>query len=125
MKLNKVKMQEMRKLIQSKLNELAMDDIELTLGNCSFGQHTATFKLEVQVKGQDTREMADLKSIARYRKIDLEKVYHEGKYSFKLVGWNSRARKNPFIIKDIKTDKEYTINSDTCDKWFSKSEKAV
>tara|TARA_R100001440_G_scaffold72950_1_gene97137 strand:+ start:910 stop:1299 length:390 start_codon:yes stop_codon:yes gene_type:complete len=127
MSLNKIKLNEIRKEIEQKFFELdcAGIGVELKLGNCSYSDTHATFKLEVQVKGGDTKEMSDLKQISSYRNLDLDKVYIEGRHHFKLVGWKSRARKKPFIVKDIKTDSQYVISEDVCDKWFKKLKEKV
>ena len=127
MSLNKIKLKEIREKIEQKFFELdcAGLDVELKLGNCSYNDTYATFKLEVQVKGGDTKEMSDLKQISKYRNLDLDKVYIDGRHHFKLVGWKSRARKNPFIVKDIKTDSQYVIGEDVCDKRFKRPKEIV
>ena len=56
MSLNKNLLQEYRNKIQAKLDELDLD-VELNIGNCSYGESHATFKLELQVKGGDSTNM--------------------------------------------------------------------
>ena len=119
MSLDKVKLKELRKVINSKLQELD-EGVTLELGNCSFRDSHATFKIEVQVKGGDSKLMSDLKQIAGYMNLDLDKIYIDGAHHFKLAGWKSRARSKPFIVQCQKSLQEFVIDESTCDKWFQK-----
>ena len=129
MSLDKVKLKELRKVIDSKLQELN-EGVTLELGNCSFRDSHATFKLEVQVKGGDSKLMSDLKQIASLSNLDLDKVHLErklnwgifenGNYHFKLAGYKSRARTKPFIVQCQNSLQEFVIDENTCDKWFQK-----
>ena len=119
MSLNKNLLQEYPNKIQAKLDELDLD-VELTLGNCSYGESHATFKLELQVKGGDSKELSDLKQINRVRNYDLDKIHIDGVHHFKLVGWKSRARSKPFIVECQKSKSKYVIDEKTCDRWFKK-----
>ena len=69
------------------------------IGNCGYGESHATFKLELQVKGGDSKIMSDLKQINRVRNYDLDKIHIDGVHHFKLVGWKSRARSKPFVVQ--------------------------
>ena len=119
MSLDKVKLKELRKVINSKLQELN-EGVTLELGNCSFRDSHATFKLEVQVKGGDSKRMSDLTQIAGHMNLDLDKIYINGAQHFNLAGWKSRARSKPFIVQCQNSLQEFVIDNDTCDKWFQK-----
>ena len=119
MSLNKNLLQEYRNKIQAKLDELDLD-VELNIGNCSYGESHATFKLELQVKGGDSKIMSDLKQINRVRNYDLDKIHIDGVHHFKLVGWKSRARSKPFVVQCQKSKSQYVIDEKTCDRWFKK-----
>ena len=119
MELNKITLKEIRVKIQSKLDELDLG-LKLDLGNCSFSTDNATFKLNVLVEGGKTRAEQDLEMIASIRGLDLTKIWNEGTHKFKLHGFKNRARKNPFVIIDTLTQKQYVINDRVAERQFSK-----
>ena len=90
--------------------------ISLQAGNASFLATNATFKLVCQV-GED-KSINDLKSekaakaLALYqplyfRQLPLDKHYKMGNDVFEIVGYNTRGRTSPMLIKSIKSGKEY------------------
>ena len=117
MSLNKNLLQEYRNKIQAKLDELDLD-VELNIGNCSYGESHATFKLELQVKGGDSKIMSDLKQINRVRNYDLDKIHIDGVHHFKLVGWKSRAR-SVFVVQCQKSNHNMSLMK-RLDRWFKK-----
>ena len=124
MELNKTILKEIRVQIQSKLDELDLG-LKLDLGNCSFSTDNATFKLNVLVEGGKTRVEQDLEMVASMRGLDLEKTWNEGSHVFKLHGYKSRARKNPFVIVDTLTQKQYVISDKVAERHFSKEKSNV
>jgi len=124
MELNKVTLKEIRVKIQSKLDELDLG-LKLDLGNCSFSTDNATFKLNVLVDGGKTRVEQDLEMVANIRGLDLDKTWNEGAHVFKLHGYKSRARKNPFVIVDTLTQKQYVISDKVAERHFSKEKSNV
>ena len=75
-------------------------------GRGSYSEHNFTLKLEINIKGQDSKEMTALKEHLEYlnetltKKIDINKSYTDGSQTFKLTGYKTRARKRPYIITD-------------------------
>ena len=124
MELNKTTLKEIRVKIQSKLNELDLG-LKLELGNCSYDTDNATFKLNVQVEGGKSKIEQDLEMIASIRGLDLTKIWNEGTHKFKLHGFKNRARKNPFVIIDTLTQKQYVINDRVAEMQFSKEKSNV
>ena len=124
MELNKTTLKEIRVKIQSKLNELDLG-LKLELGNCSYDTDNATFKLNVQVEGGKSKIEQDLEMIASIRGLDLTKIWNEGTHKFRLHGFKNRARKNPFIIIDTLTQKQYVINDRVAEMQFSKEKSNV
>ena len=124
MELNKTILKEIRVQIQSKLDELDLG-LKLDLGNCSFSTDNATFKLNVLVEGGKTRVEQDLEMVASMRGLDLTKIWNEGSHVFKLHGYKSRARKNPFVIVDTLTQKQYVISDKVAERHFSKEKSNV
>ena len=124
MEINRTTLKEIRNHIQSKLDELDLG-LKLELGNCSYSTDYATFKLNIQVEGGKSKEEQELEQVAMMRGLDLTKIWNEGSKQFKLHGYKTRARKNPFIVIDIKTQTEYVINDKVAAKYFSKEKTNV
>jgi hypothetical protein len=124
MELNKTTLKEIRVQIQAKLNELDLG-LKLDLGNCTFSTDNATFKLNVLVEGGKSKVEQDLEMIASIRGLDLTKIWNEGTHKFRLHGFKNRARKNPFVIIDTLTQKQYVINDRVAERQFSKEKSNV
>ena len=63
--------------------------------------------------------------VANIRGLDLDKTWNEGAHVFKLHGYKSRARKNPFVIVDTLTQKQYVISDKVAERHFSKEKSNV
>ena len=65
-------------------------------GRGSYSEHNFTLKLEINIKGQDSKEMTALKEHLEYlnetltKKIDINKSYTDGDQTFKLTGYKTR-----------------------------------
>ena len=109
------------KALRNKLNaifaEHGIDGYELEVGNASYNNVEVTFKLLVREQGAKSREQRDLETMARLSDLDANKI-GDGKYT--LIGYKSRARKNPWIVKDMRSGGEYVINDMTAKRWFGK-----
>lgn len=81
--------------------------IVIRAGNCSFTPESATFKLELATIGTNgnvvTKEATAFKINAGFYGLTpdhLGKKFVSGGSEFTLVGYNSRAHKMPFVVKD-------------------------
>ena len=63
-------------------------------------------------------ELKDRESIDWMLSLDGERIVQEGSRSYKLHGYRNRARKNPFIIIDTKTQSEYVISENEAERLF-------
>ena len=92
------------------------------LGSCSYDRDgsNATFRLNVRVKGAKTREEKQLNSFADLDDIDINKTWKEGTREFKLCGYNTKAPKFPYLMKDINSSgsQTYKIATSTAKRWF-------
>ena len=119
MQLNKATLKQVRNKVQSQLDELDLA-VKFELGHCTYdtdGQY-ATFKLNVLVEGGKSKEQKDLEWYAKMNGLDLDKAWKEGTHIFKLHGYKTRARKNPYIIRDTLTNKEYVISEQVAERHF-------
>ena len=115
MKLNKENINVFRNQIQDKLNELDIG-LKLNLGNCTFTDENATFKLDIVIEGGKSKEQQDLVAIADIYKLDTT-ITVKG---FKLVGYKSRSSKKPFIVSKVGTDDRFIISTRQAEDFFKK-----
>ena len=119
---------QLAKIIRTKLDELMKNGIEVggetmnvTVGNCTFNSDDCTFKITIAKEGSMSKEERDLARVAGIYEVEPFKVntLADGT-SYKLVGFNTRARKKPFIIEKIGTDAKYVIDEYLARKYFGK-----
>jgi len=87
-----------------------LNDYTFELGNCSYDGGEATFQLKVLIKGSKSRQERDLEDLAKLSGLDTEKVASLQGMMVYLVGYNSKARKRPWIIQDLTTAKQYVLD---------------
>lgn len=110
---NKTNLPDLRRDINRALEELGRKHgISLSAGNARFTTSTVTFKLECAVNGQSgeirTKEMVDLAT--HYPKLVNAEITMPDGIRAKVVGYRTRARKNPFIVA-TEAGKEYVVPS--------------
>ena len=95
----------------------------ITIGNCSYNDTDATFKVTLAPEGVPSKEERDLEYFADMYKVDPNKIgeMRDGQYS--MVGFNSKARKNIFIIQKLSTGSKYVIDEYVARKYFGMEEK--
>ena len=107
---------DMNEAIRSKLEEYGLEGEFL---NASFDDELVTFKVDIKIAGaMDKREKQLSSSLNRYVKYlaeDLEvdereilnREYYGSGDQYKLVGYNSNAKRYPLIMENIKDGKRY------------------
>lgn len=84
--------------------------IEVTLGNCSFEEGEATFKLNVVAEGVMTREE---KAVGQHTDFEYGKLITDFKgVTYKLIGYKTRSPKKPIVLQDILTGETYKASVD-------------
>ena len=86
------------------------------VGNCSYNDSKATFKLEVTIKGAKSEERVELEKNADYFGIDLNKDHPE----WILVGYNRKARGYPILMEKKSNGKTYKFTLESAKKLFGK-----
>ena len=122
---NKQTLRTLREQIENALKDrVVLVELIFELGSCSYDRDgsNATFKLNVRVKGAKTREEKQLNSFADLDDIDINKTWTEGTRKFKLCGYNTKAPKFPYLMKDINSSgtQTYKIATSTAKRWFPK-----
>ncbi len=107
----------------NKVLELFDSSYNVTIGNCSYNETDATFKVTLAPEGAPSKEERDLEYFASINDVDTNKIgiMADGKYT--LVGYNSKARKRPFIIQKLSTGSRYVIDEYLARKYFGIDEK--
>jgi len=125
---NKQTLTKLRGVIEKALINMSVssryeDMYVFELGSCTYDRDgsNATFKLNVRVKGAKTREEKQLNSFADLDDIDINKTWKEGTREFKLCGYNTKAPKFPYLMKDINSSgtQTYKIGTSTAKRWFA------
>ena len=119
--LNRKIVKDLRETLQSHLLK-NMDDFEITVGNASFSDTEVTYKLNLRLKGAETKESMDLNRFAYLYDVVPQKVANVHGIDYKLVGYRVRARKQPFIVLNLTNNKEYLFTEDLGRKHFGKGE---
>ena len=115
---NRKIVKEMRSVLENKLTDL--DNFEVEVGSANFSDTEVTFKVNLRIKGAKSQSEKELEDWAGIYKLDLNKVARLDGKEFKLSGYRRRARKKPFLIKDLQNGGEYIISDDIAKKYFAK-----
>ena len=112
------------KALRNKLNEVfeqhGIDGYSIHVGNASYDDAQVTFKVEVREDGASSKEERDLETFANIIGLDTTKITNQQGKTFTLVGYKTRARKNPWIVQDMSSGTKYVINDMTAKRWFAK-----
>ena len=131
MKITKMNLQstkEIRVVLNSILKDneiLKQNNIDVNVGQCTYNDDIATYKVEVNIIGGKSKKEV----LLQRQKDDLEDILNnsdeiqleskDGKY--KLIGYKSQNKKYPYIIEDIpKNDKSYKISHQQMRNLFAK-----
>ena len=94
----------------------SMSKYNFNVGNCSYNDSKATFKLEVTIKGAKSEERVALERNADYCGLDLNKDHPE----WILVGYNRKARGYPILMEKKSNGKTYKFTLESAKKLFGK-----
>ena len=94
----------------------SMSKYNFNVGNCSYNDSKATFKLEVTIKGAKSEERVALEKNADYFGLDLDKDHPE----WILVGYNRKARGYPVLMEKKSNGKTYKFTLESAKQMFKK-----
>jgi len=94
----------------------SMSKYNFDVGNCSYNDSKATFKLEVTIKGAKSEERVALEKSADYFGLDLDKDHPE----WMLVGYNRKARGYPILMEKKSNGKTYKFKLESAKQMFKK-----
>ena len=115
MLLNRQIVKELRVKLQ---DIIKMDEFEITVGNASFDDSEVTFKVNLRLKGAETREQRDLKTYAEMDKIDTAKIGEMRGEKYSLIGYKRTAKTRPYIVQNLHNNKEYIFTTAQAQQYF-------
>jgi len=115
MKLNRQIVKDLRVKLQ---DIIKMDEFEITVGNASFDDSEVTFKVNLRLKGAETREQKDLRRYAEMDKIDVSKIGEMRGEKYSLIGYRRTAKTRPYIVQNLHNDKEYIFTTAQAQQYF-------
>ena len=121
MLLNRKLVNNLRAVLDDALNDNeSFEQFIVEGGSANFSDTEVTFKVNLRIKGAKSQSEKELEDWAGIYKLDLNKVARLDGKEFKLSGYRRRARKKPFLIKDLQNGAEYIISDDIAKKYFGK-----
>ena len=115
MKLNRQIVKDLRVKLQ---DIIKMDELEITVGNASFDDTEVTFKVNLRLKGAETREQKDLRRYAEMDKVDTSKIAEVRGEKYSLIGYRRTAKTRPYIVQNLHNDKEYIFTTALAQQYF-------
>ena len=111
-------LRELRNQLNAVLNSNGIDGYTFELGNCRYDGGEATFKLKVLIDGAETSEEKHLRQMAKLSDLDTDKVASLQGMMVYLVGYNTKARKRPWIVAQSPKGQRYVIDDYTAKRLF-------
>ena len=123
MLLNRQIVKELREILQNHLSNnisttTTMNEFEIKVGNASFDDSEVTFKVNLRLKGAETREQKDLRRYAEMDKIDTSKIAEVRGEKYSLIGYRRTAKTRPYIVQNLHNDKEYIFTTAIAQQYF-------
>ena len=118
--MNRDKVKVLRDELQGLLDGNVGHHLTVEVGNASFDEDSVTFKVTVREEGALTKPEKDLAAYAGMYGLDTTKIATHLGHKYSLVGFKTRARKNPFIIQRLDCGTQYVVNEKLVTKLFGK-----
>ena len=106
-------------------SSLDLAQASFTVANCTYNGGEATYKVNVLLDGAETKEQKDLTQMAKLMGLDTSKIKDTQGMSLSLIGYKSKAPKMPWIVQDLKTNKEYKLTDTQAESLFKKVEEVT
>jgi len=118
MKFDKPTARKIREAMQEALDKADVNGVTIKVGNCSFTDGEATYKIQVLLDGAKSKDEEALEQMASLMGFDTSKIASLQGMKVSLVSYNSRARKRPWVVQDLTTTQKYIIDDDTAKRLF-------
>ena len=105
MKLNRQIVKDFRAILDDILNDNeSLEQFIVKVGNASFDDTEVTFKVNLRLKGAETREQKDLRRFADMDKVDTSKIAEVRGEKYSLIGYRRTAKTRPYIVQNLHND---------------------
>ena len=121
----KPQLKTIRQAMQSALEQVDLEGVNFTVANCTYNGGEATYKVDVLLDGAETKKQKDLTQMAQLFGLDTSKIKDTQGMSMSLVGYKSKASKMPWLVQDLKTNKEYKLTDAQVERLFKKVEEVT
>jgi uncharacterized protein with HEPN domain len=119
MKLNRQIVKDFRAILDDILNDNeSLEQFIVKVGNASFDDTEVTFKVNLRLKGAETREQKDLRRYAEMDKVDTSKIAEVRGEKYSLIGYRRTAKTRPYIVQNLHNDKEYIFTTAQAQQYF-------
>ena len=119
MKLNRQIVKDFRAILDDILNDNeSLEQFIVKVGNASFDDTEVTFKVNLRLKGAETREQKDLRRFAEMDKVDTSKIAEVRGEKYSLIGYRRTAKTRPYIVQNLHNDKEYIFTTALAQQYF-------
>ena len=119
MKLNRQIVKDFRAILDDILNDNeSLEQFIVKVGKASFDDTEVTFKVNLRLKGAETREQKDLRTFAEMDNVDVSKIAEVRGEKYSLIGYRTKARSRPYIVQNLINNKEYIFTTDMAQKYF-------
>ena len=119
MKLNRQIVKDFRAILDDILNDNeSLEQFIVKVGNASFDDTEVTFKVNLRLKGAETREQKDLRRFAEMDKIDVSKIGEMRGEKYSLIGYRRTAKTRPYIVQNLHNDKECIFTTALAQQYF-------
>ena len=115
---NKLTRDWVKQIRQALQDSIEVDGFDIKVGNSSFDDNEVTFKLNLRIKGAETREQRDLRTFAEMDNVDVSKIAEVRGEKYSLIGYRVKARSRPYIVQNLINNKEYIFTTDMAQKYF-------
>ena len=115
---NKLTREWVKQIRQALQDSIEVDGFDINVGNASFDDSEVTFKLNLRVKGAETREQKDLRRYAEMDKIDVSKIGEMRGEKYSLIGYRVKAKTRPYIVQNLHNNKEYIFTTAQAQQYF-------
>jgi hypothetical protein len=121
----KPQLKAIREAMQKALEQVNLEGVNFTVANCTYNGGEATYKVNVLLDGAETKEQKDLTQMAKLFKLDTSKIKDTQGMTLSLIGYKSKAPKMPWIVQDLKTNREYKLTDAQAESLFKKVEEVT
>ena len=115
---NRLTREWVKEIRQALQDSIEVDGFDIKVGNASFDDNEVTFKLNLRIKGAETREQRDLRTFAEMDKIDTSKIGEMRGEKYSLIGYRRTAKTRPYIVQNLHNNKEYIFTTAQAQQYF-------